>query len=298
MVIDSLFSEEELAPLITEIGEEVDIRARQLHLDGQIDDLFENEPFETRLARLNEQTPSLARKIWSGILNGPAVFEVIRNPKLLDIAEQICGSELIASAVYRLRPKVPTHDLSAVPWHQDAGYTEPYCDQSLMLTVWLALVDADEGNGCMWVVPRVHRDGILRHAKSTKTWYLIIPDEELPPEVEPVCVPVRKGGVLLMTNMTPHASFANRTDAVRWSMDLRYQSAELPTNADISRLPGEITSGGPVPAACFPPEADFLVRSGARPDEVVVDAERFHEIRTQHEMLPVTDRWPDVLADA
>ena len=293
LVVDRLFSDEELAPLIDEICAEVDVRARHLHAQGVITDLCEGEPFESRLARLNDQTPVLARQIWNGILNGPAVFDVIGHPRLLNVAEQMCGPELIASAVYRLRPKVPSHELSAVPWHQDAGYTEPYCDDSNMLTVWLALVDADEHNGCMWVMPGVHKHGIRRHAKSPETWYLTIPDEELPSDVEPVCVPVAKGGVLLLTNMTPHASFANRTDAVRWSMDLRYQDAALPTNADITRLPDEMISPD-APSACYPPEADFLVRSRRRPEEVITDPRRFHEIRTRHQATPVTQRWSDM----
>jgi hypothetical protein len=38
-------------------------------------------------------------------------------------------------------------------------------------------------------------------------------------------------GELLLGNRTPHASFDSKTNRVRWSMDLRYQSAALPTNA-------------------------------------------------------------------
>ena len=85
------------------------------------------------------------------------------NPKLLDVAEQFCGPELIASSVYRLRPKVPSHSWSPVPWHQDSGYFEPYCDLGLILTVWVPLVDATEERGCLWVMPRVHQGGLFFH---------------------------------------------------------------------------------------------------------------------------------------
>ena len=53
-----------------------------------------------------------------------------------------------------------------------------------------------------------------------------------------------KGGALLLTNLTPHGSFENNTDSERWSMDLRYQNAAIPTNAQISRLPGEAVPHG------------------------------------------------------
>jgi len=97
----------------------------------------------------------------------------------------------------------------------------------------------------------------------------------------------------LLSNRTPHASFENKTDVVRWSMDLRYQNAALPTNAPITRLPGEAKSSGTVgvPLACNPPEPDFLVRSQLRPQEVMRTAEEFVALRKNHVYQAATDRW-------
>jgi hypothetical protein len=122
--------------------------------------------------------------------------------------------------------------------------------------------------------------------------YLVIPDEELAGR-QRIPAPVPKGGVLLLTNRTPHASFENKTDIVRWSMDLRYQSAALPTNAKVTRLPGEAISSpaGGVPLACNPPEPDFLVRSQLRPGEVMKTAEEFIALRKSHVYQEATDRW-------
>ena len=293
LVVEDLFTDADLQPVIDEIGAEIDARARELVATGALCRAYEEFGFEHRLARISEETDQVALSIWNGNLAGPALFDLIRHQKLLDVAEQICGSsELIASSVYRLRPKIPRYDYGAVPWHQDSGYTEPFCDRSLMLTVWLPLVDATPERGCLWVQPGVHRGQVLTHQTRPGKAYLVIPDEALPP-VEPVCVPVKKGGVLLLTNRTPHASFENTTDVVRWSMDLRYQDARLPTNAPITRLPGEVVSTpeNAAPPACYPPEADFLVRSRLRPNEVVTDPAAFHRIRTAHLARPVTRRW-------
>ncbi len=292
LVVDDLFTDAELQPVIAEIEAEVDRLAHELVASGELSQPYTEYDFEHRLARITDETDRLAISIWNGALAGPAIFDLIRNPKLLDLAEQFCGPELIASSVYRLRPKVPGHRNGPVPWHQDSGYFEPFCDNHMVLTVWLPLVDATAERGCMWVQPGVHRGPVLRHRGRKAAWYLEIPDEELPP-IEPVCVPVRKGGILLLTNLTPHASFENTSDVVRWSMDLRYQSARLPTNADITRFPDEMI-GSPdtdIPVACYPPEADFLVRSRLRPTEVVTDPAVFHAIRTNHVGAPVTFRW-------
>jgi hypothetical protein len=292
LVVDDVFTEADFQPVRDEITAEIDRRAASLLASGELSRDYAEEDFEHRLTRISAETDKIAVAIWNGTLAGPAFFSLLTHPVLLDIAEQFCGPELIASSVYRLRPKIPGHRMGPVPWHQDSGYFEPYCDNALVLTVWLPLVDATAENGCMWVQPGVHKGEIVRHQQSRKGPYLEIPDEDLP-LVDAVCVTMRKGSVLLLTNRTPHATFENTTDTVRWSMDLRYQSAVLPTNAPISRLDGESVPDAEngVPIACYPPEADFLVRSQLRPSEVVTDPSVFHDLRTQHQSRPVTARW-------
>ena len=99
--------------------------------------------------------------------------------------------------------------------------------------------------------------------------------------------------MLLLTNRTPHCSGDNVTDVIRWSVDVRYQSANLPTNYQPpsgwtnDELPHD------APDACYPPEADFLVKSRRRPGDVVRDSETFSRIRQKHveRASPATVRW-------
>jgi len=46
-----------------------------------------------------------------------------------------------------------------------------------------------------------------------------------------------------------------------------------------------------VPAACYPPEADFLVRSEKRPGEVIRTPEQFRDLRERHRPVESTNRW-------
>jgi len=295
LMVEDIFTEADFAPVMAELTENIDRLARQAVEAGSLSRDYAEEDFEHRLAKISAEDPSIPSQLWNGVAMG-SFFDLIRTPRLLDIVEQFCGPEIIASSVYRLRPKVPSHKQSPVPWHQDSGYFEPYCDKSLVLTVWLPLVDATVDNGCLWVKPRGHLQGnVVGHHQRADQPYLEIPAEELARcgEAEPVPVEVPKFGALFLTNLTPHASFENNTDRVRWSMDLRYQSADLPTNADITRLPGERVGdeSGDVPIACYPPEPDFLVRSKKRPDELCPDAETFLKLRREHVARPVTNRF-------
>lgn len=290
LVVEELFDDADLAPVIAEIEAEIDERARELVAAGELSRDYADEGFLTRLSRITAESETLYWSICSGQLAGPGLFGLITNPKLLDVAEAIVGPEIVASSAYRIRPKIPGFAHGVVPWHQDSGYFEPYCDHSLILTVWIPLVDATPERGCLRVLPGVHRGPVARHFSRPDLRYLLISDDDLPAG-EPVTVPVPKGGALLLTNRTPHCSTENHTDVIRWSFDFRYQSAALPTNAaGADDRPLSLPPDG-APVACYPPEADFLVRSRTRPADVVTDWERFHTIRTRHTASPLTRRW-------
>ena len=298
LVVPDAIDPAEMQPAIDEISDAIDTVAKDLVAKGELSSDFAEYGFEHRLARISAETDKAALAIWNGVLHGPGIFSLITHPSLLDLAASLCGPELVASSVYRLRPKIPNYSYGAVPWHQDSGYFEPFCDEHLVVTMWMPLVDATPENGCLWVLPRQHTKPLLPHKGAEGKAYLQINEDDLPERgKDAVCCQVPKGGVLLMTNRTPHVSYENKTDIVRWSMDLRYQSASLPTNAPMTRLEGEIEprgeSGAPdfVPTACYPPEADFLVRSNARPDEVIRTPEQFAELREKHVAIPATDRW-------
>lgn len=269
LLIEDALSSDDLNPLIMEFEEIIDLGASQLYKDGEIDSEYKSEGFDTRLAKITEQSPSVFQKVFSGAHTGSALFQLLINSKLLDIAESLVGPEIMCHPAYRVRPKLPEHERTLVSWHQDAGYMEPKCDSVLQLTIWIPLIDATVENGCLEVIPHAHRDGVFRHRHS-ETFYLEIPDDALP-DVEPVIVPVPFGSVLLFTNLTPHRSIPNVSNQVRWSIDSRYQDAAKPTG--------------------YQPEAGFLARSKKQPNDVVKTPEDFKRIRDEHQPGPGPNRW-------
>lgn len=254
--IEDALAPEDLKPLMTEFEAIVDEGAAQLYADGEIDSEFKSEGFDTRLAKITEQSNAVFQRVFSGVHTGPALFDLLVNTKLLDIAESLVGPEIMCHPAYRVRPKLPEHERTLVPWHQDAGYMEPKCDSVLQLTIWIPLIDATVENGCLEVMPHAHRDGVFQHRHSER-FYLEIPEDKLP-DVNPVVVPVKFGSVLLLTNLTPHRSIPNVSNQVRWSVDARYQDAAQPTG--------------------YQPEAGFLARSKLNPDAVVTTTEEFKQI--------------------
>lgn len=275
VMVPDLIPSEDFIPLQEEIGGLVDGAARRLYADGKISDRREDEGFATRLTRLLTDHPEWKWDYLRAIEGkgggghaGRAMFDLITHYRLLDAVESLVGPDIVGSSVYRIRPKVPGLDRGVVPWHQDSGYFAAHCDDNLIVTCWIPLVDATPENGCLCVLPRTHRQGVARHHTGGNAGYLVIEDGDLPaPPDGAIAVPVPLGGALLMTNLTPHCSTENSTDIIRWSVDLRYQGREAPHNLDAPWE--ELSPDAPeVTMACYPPEGDFIVRSRRAPASV------------------------------
>ncbi len=171
VVVDHLFDDDELQPVIDEISADLDQRCRQAVSEGKLSRTYKEYDFEHRLTYVDRENQDISKLMWDNKVVLPSFFGLMTNPKLLDINEQLCGPELIASSVYRLRPKVPSHSWSPVPWHQDSGYFEPYCDlgtyrDRVVATggchrgAWLPVGDAGCAQGRL-LLPQTRRHGTL-----------------------------------------------------------------------------------------------------------------------------------------
>ena len=85
------------------------------------------------------------------------------------------------------------------------------------------------------------------------------------------------GAGLFMTAMTPHASFDNKTEVVRWSVDLRYQDFSVPSN--LGEVPEDYTpERDPVTMACHPGEAYFVIQDKNNPEREMIDPSAFAKL--------------------
>ena len=139
-----------------------------------------------------------------------------------------------------------------VLWHQDNGYT--YVEPQAYLTCWIAINDATPENGCVNVVPRVHRDGTLAHSSTP------IGEECWGDWAAAVEVPVRAGSVVVFSSLTPHATKLNTTDAVRKAYIVQY----IPDGAIALR--GDASQGPAVTKDALGNDerAFWVVRDGVR----------------------------------
>ena len=102
-----------------------------------------------------------------------------------------------------------------VHWHQDACflYTEP-----LSVTgFWFALEDANRDNGCLWVVPGGHRQGLKRRFIRTpedETRFVTMDSRSLDVSGA-IPLEVAAGTLVVIDGCLPHYSAANRSGSSR-----------------------------------------------------------------------------------
>lgn len=148
--------------------------------------------------------------------------KLLYHQPLLDIVEGLIGSEIQLfhdQALYK-----PAFHGGEVYWHQDNAYWQ--CIPPNLVSIWIALDDADEENGCMNVIPGSHLEGLTSHgrAKSEKGELAALLEVDVDVD-RAVAVPVKAGHAMLHHCMTLHQTNPNRSERDRRAMVIHYMSS-------------------------------------------------------------------------
>jgi ectoine hydroxylase-related dioxygenase (phytanoyl-CoA dioxygenase family) len=147
-----------------------------------------------------------------GVIKSQWLRELCAHPTLAGVARDLLGTTVRLyweQSVYK-----QPNSVEPVLFHQDNGYT--FVEPQSYVTCWIAVTDATQENGCVAVMPGVHRQGTLTHRHTD------LGEECWGDWASAVTVPVRAGSVVVFTSLTPHATYTNRTDAMRKAYIVQY----------------------------------------------------------------------------
>ena len=115
----------------------------------------------------------------------------------------------------------------AFPYHQDMWYFRQRNEITQSCGIWLALDDADEKNGCLWVVPESHTGRIYDHVEPSGEYNQQEFREVLEArDMAEVSVPLRAGSALFFDGRLLHRSGLNETDRDRTCYVIHNTSAD------------------------------------------------------------------------
>jgi 2-oxoglutarate-dependent dioxygenase len=163
-------------------------------------------------------------------------------PEVLDWVEMLLGTPDIClfhdQALYK-----PAFHGEEVPWHQDNGYWK--LEPAEAISLWIALDDADETNGCMRVIPGSHQDGGAGHRASERLEAVIQAEAD---ESRAVAVPLPAGGAMFHHCLTLHNTQPNRSPRQRRAWVMHYMPSGTRRGGEV--LTGHLQlRGQPAPAS-------------------------------------------------
>ncbi|GDY12760.1 L-proline 4-hydroxylase [Planctomycetota bacterium] len=250
LLVRDLFTAADLQPVMDEIAGKVDRLAARLVEAGRLKYPHANAGFFERLTLIERDCPGAATLLHTQGILEPALAQLWSDPRLLDIMEQLLGSEIAGHPVWNIRCKTPDNALATVPWHQDTAYLAEGSETTFQPTSWIPFLNATGLEGTLQVIRGSHTGKVFRHVLEREaggaagSWYLeILPGEC--PAGDQVTVDVPFGSVLLLNQLVVHRSTENRSKRIRWSVDLRYQRPSEPTGMDVIAPPVVLRSRRP-----------------------------------------------------
>jgi len=156
------------------------------------------------------------------VVDDPVWVAAVADPRLLDLVEALLGPGVVLfSSCWVVKP--PGTGRPAA-WHQDGG-TWPL-EPLEAVTLWVALDDADAGNGGLRVVPGSHRGGLLPHDRDDDRLATELFNVSVAPgtvdERAAVDVELGAGDVSAHHPALVHGSGPNRSDRPRRALVARY----------------------------------------------------------------------------
>lgn len=117
-------------------------------------------------------------------------------------------------------------------WHQDNSYVE--IEPKEYITCYVPISNISEKNGCLWVLPGSHKQGLLKHNQTKCGNQCYFGTDKGKP------LPLKKGSILFFSSLLIHRSSPNISETTRKAFSINYSSVHA-----VNTPTGENLNNGP-----------------------------------------------------
>ena len=189
---------------------------------------------ENHVHWLSEKYPDIRPEAFHHhlLIHDPFIHHLLNQKEILDIVEQIIGSDIALFAAHYIAKK--PYNGKPVGWHQDGAYwpLEPMD----VVSVWLAGTRSIKENACMRIIPGTQNKALLNPSEmmgvDTEEYVLnlaIHPDNI--DESKVVDIELNTGDISIHNPFIIHGSNTNISNQWRIGLTLRY----IPTSTYVNR---------------------------------------------------------------
>jgi len=207
---------------------------------------FEDGVMRKHAFDLNDQTGKKTKlTLWYKPGNDTYGLLTRSNRIIASVNELMEGDSPVCHFHSKLMQKEPKVG-GAWEWHQDYGYwyKNEFLLPEQMMSVMIAITDANKANGCLQVIKGSHKMGRIEHGFAgeqvgASQHYVDLALKTM----ELAYVEIKAGDALFFHSNILHRSEANTSDTARWSLISVYnRAANIPYNepSQSSTIPVEI----------------------------------------------------------
>lgn len=173
--------------------------------------------------------------IWEA---SPAFERLIYNPYVVQAISELTSQRNLQVWHDQIQYK-PAESGGATTWHQDAPLW-PIIKPMTPVSAWIPMDDADEENGCMWMVPGSHKWGNQMEFLRTQSHLQTLDEFNNlagfePPDgasaATPVPWPVLRGEISFHHSLTWHGSPFNTSNRPRRAIAIHFMTGEAKFDA-------------------------------------------------------------------
>ena len=182
--------------------------------------------------------------ISSAHLKHGRVWDILNHPHLVSYVQDLLGEDVIGWGSHFFC-KMPM-DGKSVDWHQDCSYWP--LTPTKAVTVWLAIDDADQENGCMEVYTGSHRHGLIDFETSAADSGNVLNQSVKEPSKygDHKLTALTAGQISIHSDLLVHGSSPNHSNRRRCGLTLRYCPASVKAYLGWNRK-GVLVSGNASP---------------------------------------------------
>ncbi len=152
----------------------------------------------------------------------PLFLEFMQRPIFQEICAKIYGETTPVASFRAMFMNKPARQGTLLPWHQDR-WTD--LNRDPLITLWTALDPATKENGCVQVIPRSHKLGLINPSHPSA----FLTEEQAQQhtcESETVYLEMAAGESVLLHNWLLHRSDTNATDTPRRAFSVCYMDGK------------------------------------------------------------------------
>ncbi len=212
-----LFHEREFDPIRSAIRRVIGLRRGKLGLPvGPADG---STPFDDGFLDLVQRDPDNRRVLQMTASFALPIHQIGASDRLARLSEMLMETDaVIGSDLQGLHVNLPGEEKHLLPWHQDYPWVQ---DSEDGVIYWMPLRELPVGNAALRVALGSHRLGVVRLLEREGR-LMGLADPAIPERFPQRVISVRPGEILVVHTLVLHRSVPNRSDRVRWTMQVRH----------------------------------------------------------------------------